>query len=213
MNIQIVRSCELDDKHRFCELYDIIITAMPPLTKAMLRCLMRERLAALTLPALAEGSANILARLTGDAAWCSEGATVALFGGIQGEPDLLPLIPWLVARGARPVFFGLEAGELVPFVVRDAGKQLASGPFGVWVPREAACERIEASALAVVLTPGLAFSHTDHQRLGRGRGYYDKLFARPEVRARRIGVGFGCQLVDHVPCEPHDMPLDAVVVG
>ncbi len=184
----------------------------PPVTKADLRHAMRLRLAAMPVQSLVKGSARILAQLTSDASWCPAGATVALFGGIAGEPDLLPLIPWLIARGARPVFFRMVSDELVPFAIRGVD-QLERGPFGVWVPREAECERLDASALTVILTPGLAFGRIDHQRLGRGRGFYDKLFARPEVTARRIGIGLTCQLVERVPSEPHDMPLDALVVG
>ena len=189
------------------------MSTTPQISKPDLRRSMRALLAALPPHALAEGSASLLSQLTSDASWCPAGAAVALFGGIHGEPDLLPLIPWMAARGARPVFFGMKAGELVPCLIHDAAQQLARGPFGVWVPREAECERIDAGALAVILTPGLAFSQVDKQRLGRGQGFYDKLFARPGVTARRIGIGFACQLVEHLPCEPHDVPLDAVVVG
>ena len=168
---------------------------------------MKHLLARLSPEAVAESSAQLLAQLTTDGdAWCPAGSTVALFGGIADEPDLLPLLPWLKARNARAAFFAMEAGELVPFIV-DHQSKLERGPFGVWVPQVTQCQRIAASELTVIFTPGLAFSRTNHQRLGRGRGFYDKLFARPEVTARRIGIGHACQLIAQVPSEPHDIAM------
>ena len=136
------------------------------------------------------------------------GSVIALFGGIVGEPDLLPLIPWLVERGCTPVFFGFFHDRLVPKAVRSAD-DLERGVFGVWMPREDS-PMVELGALDVILTPGLAFDVAGH-RLGRGRGYYDRFFADPRVRARRVALGFDYQLVDTVPVEPHDALMHEVI--
>jgi 5-formyltetrahydrofolate cyclo-ligase len=68
---------------------------------------------------------------------------------------------------------------------------------------------IEASAVDVVLIPGLAFD-TRGQRLGFGQGYYDRLL--PQLgRATRIGLAFELSLLAEVPNAAHDMPVDFVV--
>lgn len=61
----------------------------------------------------------------------------------------------------------------------------------------------------VFLVPGVAFD-AGGGRLGRGRGWYDRLFERFD-RARRIGLGFDLQVVPRVPRDPWDVPMDAVV--
>jgi 5-formyltetrahydrofolate cyclo-ligase len=43
-----------------------------------------------------------------------------------------------------------------------------------------------------------------------GVGYYDRLLA-DMPNAVTVGVAFDEQIVDAVPCEPHDRPLDAIV--
>lgn len=136
------------------------------------------------------------------------GSTIALFGGIMGEPDLLPLIPWLIKRGCTPVFFGFADGQLVAKAVRSVD-DLERGVFGVWVPKEE-MPMVDAAALNVIFTPGLAFDTAGH-RLGRGRGYYDRLFANPQVKARRIALGFDLQMVDAVPVAAHDATMHAVI--
>jgi 5-formyltetrahydrofolate cyclo-ligase len=62
----------------------------------------------------------------------------------------------------------------------------------------------------LVITPGLAFDRRGH-RLGYGGGHYDRYFARLQRSALRVGVGFSIQLVDELPTEPSDRPVDLVV--
>lgn len=65
--------------------------------------------------------------------------------------------------------------------------------------------------VVIALLPGLAFD-AQGGRLGYGGGYYDRwLAAHPEVQA--IGLGFTDQLIDAVPTERHDRPLDGVICG
>ena len=45
--------------------------------------------------------------------------------------------------------------------------------------------------------------------MGRGKGFYDRLLA--STKAVTIGVGYDFQLIDEVPAEPHDVPMNMVV--
>ena len=176
--------------------------------KQQLRSRLRSALHALDADFVAAASASMVAHLTGPGGLPPSARTVALFGGIAGEPDLLSLIPWLVERGRRAVFFGFADGQLVPRLVSHQS-QLERGIFGVWVPH-ATCQVISPQELDVILTPGLGFDRRGH-RLGRGRGHFDRLFASRDVLARRIGVCFECQILDEVPVEAHDARMDALV--
>ncbi len=60
----------------------------------------------------------------------------------------------------------------------------------------------------LVLVPGVSFDATG-ARLGRGKGYYDRLL--PKLSAYNIGMCFDFQVSPHVPCEPFDRRMDAVV--
>ena len=85
---------------------------------------------------------------------------------------------------------------------------------GAWGIREPACPEWVAPDLAidVVLVPGVAFDARGG-RLGHGKGFYDRMLARLGGRARcRIGVAFGFQVVETVPCGPRDVSMEAVVV-
>ena len=93
------------------------------------------------------------------------------------------------------------AAHTDPFAASD----LTDGPYDIRQPSPDAPRLVPD----VIFVPLLAFT-SDGQRLGQGGGHYDAwLHAHPGTTA--IGMGWDCQMVDALPLEPHDMPLNAVV--
>jgi 5-formyltetrahydrofolate cyclo-ligase len=62
----------------------------------------------------------------------------------------------------------------------------------------------------LALIPALAFDR-EGNRLGRGKGYYDRLMGRPGFWALRIGIVTERFLMPGIPTEPHDIGMDLVV--
>lgn len=179
-------------------------------TKSRLRRSIRERLRAMPEAELAAASAGVLGRLrAADRLWQSPG-TVALFGGLRGEPDLVEcLLPWLRSHGWRTVLFAVEGVQLRPAEVCGP-EDCRRGTNGIWEP-QADAPAVPVAALDLILVPGLAFGATDGSRLGRGGGYYDRLLATPGLRARRIGLACDWQVSDRVPCAGHDIRVQELV--
>jgi 5-formyltetrahydrofolate cyclo-ligase len=65
------------------------------------------------------------------------------------------------------------------------------------------------AASVLFLVPGIAFDETGG-RLGRGRGWYDRVLCR-YAHASRWGLAFALQLVPRVPLDPWDVAMYAVV--
>ena len=86
---------------------------------------------------------------------------------------------------------------------------LAAGAFGIGEPtgrRFAAYDTID-----VAVVPGLAFDQAG-RRLGRGRGYYDRLLPRLRREGcRLLGLCFDFQRVAQVPVDATDVPVDEVI--
>lgn len=61
----------------------------------------------------------------------------------------------------------------------------------------------------VCICPGIAFSENG-DRLGSGRGYYDRYLSAHPPRIT-IGLAFECQIVKDLPAEPHDRPMDWII--
>jgi 5-formyltetrahydrofolate cyclo-ligase len=61
----------------------------------------------------------------------------------------------------------------------------------------------------LILTPLLGYDRSLN-RLGQGAGHYDRAFAQ-WPGALRVGVAWSVQELDHVPTDPWDIPLDAIL--
>lgn len=64
------------------------------------------------------------------------------------------------------------------------------------------------SEIDLAVIPGVAFDRCCN-RLGRGKGFYDRLI--PSLKCPLIGLGFDFQVVDQVPVEIFDRKLDMVI--
>lgn len=62
----------------------------------------------------------------------------------------------------------------------------------------------------LIIVPVLGYDD-EHNRLGRGAGWYDRFLAA-QPHARTIGLAFWEQRVAAIPTEPHDQPLDKILV-
>ena len=72
--------------------------------------------------------------------------------------------------------------------------------------------KIRVHGLSILLVPVVGIDREGY-RLGQAGGYYDATLSAMKYRlqAKTIGVGFSCQLVDRLPHEAHDVPLDGFV--
>ena len=66
----------------------------------------------------------------------------------------------------------------------------------------------DISEIELIVVPGIAYDRHGN-RVGRGKGYYDRLLA--STRATKIGVGYDFQLVDEIDAEPHDVVMDLIL--
>ena len=181
---------------------------LPADAKPALRARLRAELQAHSPTDALAAAAGLCARLKASPAWQTARA-VLLFFPLPREPDLAPLLADALAGGKLLALprFNAATRAYEPVQVRDLGRELVPGPFGVREPT-ANCPLVAMNRLDLALVPGLGFDARGH-RLGRGKGHYDRLLA--DFTGMKMGVAFDFQVVAAVPREPHDIALDAVV--
>lgn len=136
------------------------------------------------------------------------GAVVGVYAEGSYEAPASRYARWFFERGheiALP-WFG-SPGEAMTFRAWNpfSAEPLGRGPYGIRQPPDAAPE-LEPE---LVFVPLLGFTAAG-ERLGQGAGHYDRwLAAHPGVPA--YGLAWDCQLVEDLPTEPHDRPLDGVI--
>jgi 5-formyltetrahydrofolate cyclo-ligase len=135
------------------------------------------------------------------------GEIVAAYWPIRDELDCRPVLTRLVDSGqpvCLPVVIG--DGEALELRLWAEGEPLYPSGFGTLAPPEGA-PVVEPD---VILMPLLGFDKQG-TRLGYGGGYYDRTLTILSKIPRLVGYAFASQEIEHIPREPHDIPLDAVV--
>lgn len=68
----------------------------------------------------------------------------------------------------------------------------------------------DISSIELIIVPAVAFDRNGN-RVGRGKGYYDRLLSR--TKATKIGMGYDFQFIDGdgIDAESHDVPLDIII--
>ena len=90
--------------------------------------------------------------------------------------------------------------------IRDLD-QLLPGPMGILQPPDSA-PAVSVGELNFVVVPGLAFCLSGG-RIGFGKGYYDRHLAF--YNGPTVALAYAFQVVDHLPMELYDRPIDFVV--
>ena len=186
-------------------------TAAPDEKKA-LRAAMTARRAALPPPERARLSLRMQERILALPAF-GAARTVLLYSPVRGEADTSLLLETLWRRRARVLLPRCRPelpGEMDLFCVTGLA-ELKPGAWGIPEPDPAACDLHDGCAIDAALIPGVAFDRQG-TRLGLGGGYYDRLLAQPDMAAcLKIGPAYGFQVVDRLPRETWDRPVDLVV--
>ena len=112
-------------------------------------------------------------------------------------------------RKTKKVLLPVVEGDYL--LIREyVGKDsLAEGAFHIMEPTGPVFTAFETIDLVVV--PGVAFDGQRH-RLGRGKGYYDRLLSLPAFQhCYKLGICFAFQKVAEVPVEANDILMDEVL--
>ena len=112
-------------------------------------------------------------------------------------------------RGGEVAFPVVIKGQgLIARKVADAS-QLAPAPFGLREPPPS-CPAVDPLEIGAVLVPALAYDRRGY-RLGYGGGYYDRFLPLLGPSVVSVGLAYEALLVDRLPIESHDRPVQWVL--
>ncbi len=134
--------------------------------------------------------------------------TVVIYSALPGEVPILDLLVTLGEAGARVVLPRVTKTGLDLHAVRP-GDPLRPGFAGIAEPSPDTA-RVSPREVDLFCVPGLLFDRAGN-RLGRGGAHYDSLLARARGDACRVGVCWDERLVEAVPTDSWDVPMDVVV--
>ena len=191
--------------------------------KQALREEARGRLRALTESQRTECSGSARKLLERHCIWTAA-KKILFYAPLDGEVDVWPLLADAIRQGKEaylPRFVGAGEpartpdhanpgqfpGTYVICRITDPESEVRTGKYGIREPAES-CFQGQLNWLDLTLVPGVAFD-LNGCRLGRGKGYYDRLLA--DVSGTTCGVAFDEQIVESLPTEPHDVRLNCIL--
>ncbi|MDD5644813.1 MAG: 5-formyltetrahydrofolate cyclo-ligase [bacterium] len=138
-------------------------------------------------------------------------ATVLLFSSLKDEVDTRRLINNALSAG-KNVFLPSCDGKKADMTIGKIGSagELMPGAYGILEPKQKDCSLDRLADIEVAVLPGVAFD-LDGNRIGRGKGYYDRFLKRMKNHTFRIGVAFDFQLLKKIGGRIHDEPVDLVI--
>ena len=84
--------------------------------------------------------------------------------------------------------------------------EMIKNKYGILEPKNGKLLNIED--LDVIIIPIVGFDLNMH-RIGYGKGYYDRFLKN--INAKKIGLAYECQKVDHIDIDENDIKLDLII--
>ncbi len=175
------------------------------MNKQELRLQMRQRKRAMTEQEIRQASAELGEKLAASELY-RRAATVYGYLPYNQEVRTVPMLERALREGKRvavPKVFGQE----MQFIYIDDFSAVEKGYAGI--PEPIADGPIADDPTALVLLPGLAFTEKG-ERMGYGGGFYDKFLAS-QPNHPTLALCYGFQIVEELPTEEYDIPVDVVL--
>lgn len=123
------------------------------------------------------------------------------------EPDTFGLLNLMQDSGKKIIVpvSDTDTFTITPSLITSVS-DLIRGAYGIYEPSEII--PVHINEIDVALIPGIAFSK-NRDRLGFGKGYYDRFLA--EFTGTKIGIGYDFQIRNNIPVSDHDVKMDLIV--
>jgi len=131
----------------------------------------------------------------------------------EEEVDTHRMIDEALRIGKRVAvpYYVSETSEIKAKEIRDQRLDLELGPYGIYQPREdASIGKIPIKEIDLVIVPGVAFDEKNN-RLGRGKGCYDRFLRKLSPGTKTIGLCFDFQIVGNLPKDSSDFLVHKVI--
>ena len=167
-------------------------------------------------PSVQQHAAREICRSITNTTWFQTAQELAFYWSIRGEPDLHILLEsaWKQGKNCYLPVCHPSIPNTLCFVPYRPGQSLVPNQYGIPEPAFNPEAIVPIASLDLVFTPLLAFDPQGN-RLGSGKGYYDRTFAHllhtTPHKPSLVGVAYSFQKVATLHPQPWDVPLDKAV--
>ncbi len=137
---------------------------------------------------------------------------IMLYMSFGSEVDTFKLIEYCKELGKSVIvpFCVSKDRRLVPTEIKSIENDLVKNRIGFLEPKKELVEAASTEDIDIIILPGLAFDRGCY-RVSYGGGYYDRFLGKLDFSIPTIGLVYDFQLIDVIPAEEHDIPVDYVI--
>lgn len=132
---------------------------------------------------------------------------VALYCALPDEVDLTVILERY--QGDKRLLIPRVEGDDINFYSYQPEALITSDDYKILEPTADVEEAVDPAEIELILVPGVSFD-LHGGRMGRGKGYYDRFFARCP-HALRVAVSTSLQIVEQIPLEPWDVAMHYII--
>ncbi|MDT0158570.1 5-formyltetrahydrofolate cyclo-ligase [Microbacterium sp. ARD32] len=136
--------------------------------------------------------------------------SISCFLSTVTEPGTHRFVEDAVAQGIRVLLPITREDGLLDWAVAGEGDEISEGLFGLPEPAGEVLGPIAVNDVDLMIIPAAAIDIAG-TRLGWGRGYFDKTLGSMQKRPPVYAVIYDSEVVDSLPRELHDQPVDGIV--
>lgn len=165
----------------------------------------------LTAEEVSEKSELIMAKIEALPDFASS-QTVFIYMDFKNEVRTIPLVKRLLQQNRRVIipYTDIKNTVIIPVELRDMEKDLTVSPYGYLEPKSGLIVPVNPQEFDVIIVPGVAFDR-EFNRIGFGKGYYDRILNQKRPKVRAIAPAYELQVLDRIPAEPHDIKMNVIV--
>lgn len=139
-----------------------------------------------------------------------ESKVVALYKSLASEVDTTELIDYSLKTNKIVVLPKTIGDELKFYKINSLKDSLIKSNFGIEEPIEKEENLVDISDIDLFIVPGVCFDR-EKNRLGFGKGYYDRLLSG--INKRIIGICFSEQIIENrlLPVSNNDVKMEQLI--
>ncbi len=179
------------------------------------KSLLRKRILALrrsqSPQAIERKSAGIKRKLLGTAQF-SKAEWILFYLALADEVQTEEMMEESLKLGKRVAVPLIDAqnNQILISRLENPERELETGILGILQPKKNFYRPLEMGKLELVIVPGVAFDKRGN-RLGFGRGFYDRFLKKVPDSTKSVALAFELQLVDDTRPRSHDVPVDYII--
>lgn len=142
---------------------------------------------------------------------CRKLSIAMLYMSINNEVSTNEFANFFKIKGVQVCYPRMcdDKGIMEARLVEDINKDMEQNVLRIWEPN-LKTHVVNPQEIDIIFVPGVAFDLSKN-RLGHGKGYYDRFLTNLRKDCIKIGLAYDFQILDSIPTDSHDVRMDIII--